>query len=167
MEIQFLRVSTGQPHDLARGVTYGLELNCKSPSDCEIAIEAMGPYLVVIVTYKARLRFLGRHQRISFVEWTECRIRCVSLHPVSPKRIYLVVLAHKRDFSLEICEIRIDDNSTLTLQTVCILKLPSHRDQVLVDIKDIPLQADGGIEFYVGLAENLSSPRSSILDMFA
>ena len=37
----------------------------------------------------------------------------------------LVVLARKRDFSLEICEIRRDDNSTLTLQTVCILKLPS------------------------------------------
>lgn len=37
----------------------------------------------------------------------------------------LVVLARKRDFSLEICEIRKNDNSTLTLQTVCILKLPS------------------------------------------
>jgi hypothetical protein len=149
MEIQFLRFSTGQPHDLARGVTYGLELNCKSPSDCEIAIEAMGPYLVMIVTYKARLRLSGRHQRIYFVEWTEGRMRCVSLHPVSPKRIFhrlwqvrhvrdgtyfpvvafvskdLVVLARKRDFSLEICEIRKDDNLTLTLQTVCILKLPS------------------------------------------
>ena len=133
----------------------------------------MGPYLVMIVTYKARLRLSGRHQRIYFVEWTEGRMRCVSLHPVSPKRIFhrlwqvrhvrdgtyfpvvafvskdLVVLARKRDFSLEICEIITDDNSTLTLQTVCILELPSHRDQVLVDLQDIPLQADGGIELHV------------------
>jgi len=91
MEIQFLRFSTGQPHDLAHGVTYGLELNCKSPSDCEIAIEAMGPYLVMIITYKARLRLSGRHQRIYFVEWTEGRMRCVSLHPVSPKRMFIVL----------------------------------------------------------------------------
>jgi hypothetical protein len=95
MEIQFLRFSTGQPHDLARGVTFGLELNCKSPSDCEIAIEAMGPYLVMIVTYKSRLRLSlsGRHQRIYFVEWTEGRMRCVSLCAVLSKHIRIIVLA--------------------------------------------------------------------------
>ena len=37
----------------------------------------------------------------------------------------LIVLARKRDFALEICEIRGDDNSAFTLHTVCMLKLPS------------------------------------------
>jgi hypothetical protein len=37
----------------------------------------------------------------------------------------LVVLARKRDFALEICEIRGGGNSLFILQTVCILKLPS------------------------------------------
>ena len=37
----------------------------------------------------------------------------------------LVVLARKRDFALEICEIRGDDSSAFGLHTVCILKLPS------------------------------------------
>jgi len=149
LEIQFLRFSTGQPHDLARGVTFGLELNCKAPSDCEIAMEVMGPYLIMVVNYKTRIRLAARHQRIYFVEWTEGRMRCVSfmwLHPngYSPSRRQvrhvrdgtyfpvvtfvskdLIVLARKRDFALEICEIRGDDNSAFTLHTVCILKLPS------------------------------------------
>ena len=38
----------------------------------------------------------------------------------------LVVLARKRDFALEVCEITEgDDNATFTLRTACILKLPS------------------------------------------
>jgi len=38
----------------------------------------------------------------------------------------LIVLARKRDFSLEVCEIsQGDQNATPTLRTVCILKLPS------------------------------------------
>jgi len=84
LEIQFLRFSTGQPHDLARGVTFGLELNCKTPSDCEIAMEVMGPYLIMIVNYKTRIRLSARHQRIYFVEWTEGRMRCVSLMRLCP-----------------------------------------------------------------------------------
>jgi hypothetical protein len=78
LEIQFLRFSTGEPHDLASGVSFGLELNCKSPSECEIAMEVMGPYLILIVSYKSRLRLSRRHQRIFFAEWTKGRMRCVS-----------------------------------------------------------------------------------------
>jgi hypothetical protein len=78
LEIQFLRFSTGQPHDLASGVSFGLELNCKSPSECEIAMEVMGPYLILIVGYKSRLRLARRHQRIYFAEWTKGSMRCVS-----------------------------------------------------------------------------------------
>jgi len=147
MDIQFLQFSTGQPHDLARGVTFHFDLNCKSHADCEFAMEVMGPYLIMIVIYKTRVRFSRRHQKIYFVEWTEGRMRCVSCMQHYPNEYSsskqvrhvqdgtyfpaisfvskdLIVLARKRDFSLEICEIR-DDNATLTLQTVCILKLPS------------------------------------------
>ena len=147
MDIQFLQFSTGQPHDLARGVTFHFDLNCKSHADCEFAMEVMGPYLIMIVIYKTRVRFSRRHQKIYFVEWTEGRMRCVSCMQHYPNEYSsseqvrhvqdgtyfpaisfvskdLIVLARKHDFSLEICEIR-DDNATLTLQTVCILKLPS------------------------------------------
>ncbi len=148
MDIQFLQFATGQPHDLARGLTFHLDLNCKSHADCEFTMEVMGPYLIMIVIYKTHFRFSRRHQKIYFVEWTEGRMRCVSCMRHYPNKYSsseqvrhvrdstyfpaisfvskdLIVLARKRDFSLEICEIRGDDNATLTLQTVCILKLPS------------------------------------------
>jgi hypothetical protein len=149
LEIQFLRFSTGQPHDLASGVTFGLELNCKSPSECEIAMEVMGPYLILIVSYKSRIRLARRHQRIFFVEWTKGRMRCVScmrnilngyssscqVRHVRDGTYFsviafvskdLIVLARKRDFSLEVCEITEgDDKATFNLRTICVLKLPS------------------------------------------
>ncbi|KAH9985182.1 hypothetical protein BJV74DRAFT_797076 [Russula compacta] len=131
LEIQFLHFSSGQPHNLARGVTFGLELNCKSPSDCEIAMEVMGPYLIMVVIYKTRFRLSGRHQKIYFVEWTKGRMRCVrhvrdgAYFPVITfVSKDLIVLARRRDFSLEVCKIAEDDNSTFTLRTICILKLP-------------------------------------------
>lgn len=37
----------------------------------------------------------------------------------------LIVLARKRDFALEVCEITGENNATFTLRTTCILKLPS------------------------------------------
>ena len=148
LEIQFLHFSTGQPHDLAPGVTFELELNCKSPSDCEIAMEVMGPYLILIVSYKSRLRLSRRHQKIYFAEWTKGRMRCVSYMQNKSNRYSsswqvrhvrdgtyfpviafvskdLIVFARKRDFALEVCEITEgDDNVSFTLRTVCILKLP-------------------------------------------
>jgi len=78
LDIQFLQFSTGQPHELATSVPFELELNCKSPSECEIAMEVMGPYLILIVSYKSRLRLARRHQRIYFAEWTKGPLRCVS-----------------------------------------------------------------------------------------
>jgi len=96
LEIQFLRFSTGQPHDLARGVTFGLELNCKTPSDCEIAMEVMGPYLIMIVNYKTRIRLSARHQRIYFVQWTEGRMRCVSFYAALSKRIFTLTAGSAR-----------------------------------------------------------------------
>ena len=96
LEIQFLRFSTGQPHDLARGVTFGLELNCKTPSDCEIALEVMGPYLIMIVNYKTRIRLSSRHQRIYLVEWTEGRMRCVSLMRLYPNGYSLLTAGSPR-----------------------------------------------------------------------
>ena len=77
LEIQFLQFSTGQPHHLASRMSFGFELNCKAPSECEIAMEVMGPYLILIVSYKSRVRLARRHQRIYFVEWTKGRMRCV------------------------------------------------------------------------------------------
>jgi len=82
LQIQFLQFSTGRPHDLACGDTLNLELNCKSPSDCEIVMDVMGPYIIVLITYKSRFRLSGRHQNIYFVEWTEGRMRCVSSYVV-------------------------------------------------------------------------------------
>ena len=149
LEIQFLRFSTGQPHDLASGMTFGLDLNCKSPSECEIAVEVMGPYLILIVSYKSRLRLSRRHQRIFFAAWTKGRMRCVSylwnkpngyswswqvrhvrdgtyFSAISFVSKDLIVLARKRDFSLEVCEIiEGDRHPTFNLRTLCVLKLPS------------------------------------------
>ncbi|KAH9998247.1 hypothetical protein BJV77DRAFT_1064786 [Russula vinacea] len=133
LEIQFLRFSTGQPHDFASDVPFGIELNCKSPSQCEIAMEVTGPYLILIVSYKSRVRLSRRHQRIFFTEWTTGRMRCVrhvrdgTYFPVIAfVSKDLIVLARKRDFCLEICEINEGDKERpFTLRTVCILKLPS------------------------------------------
>ncbi|KAI0249993.1 hypothetical protein BJV78DRAFT_1223462 [Lactifluus subvellereus] len=133
MQIRFLRFTTGLPHDLASKVVPELELKCKSSSDCEITMEIMGPYLFMIVAYKTRLRMSGRHQRIYFVDWTKGHIHCVrqvrggTYFPVIAfLSKNLIVLARKRDFSLEVCKIpEGEDNSTFTLQTVCVLRLPS------------------------------------------
>ncbi|KAI9507499.1 hypothetical protein F5148DRAFT_106882 [Russula earlei] len=133
IEIQFLRFSTGRPHDLARGAALDLELNCRSPSDCEIAMEVMGPFLIMVVINRTRLRLSGRHQKIYFVEWKEGRMRCVrrvrdgTYFPVVAfVSKDLIILARKRDFSFEVCEIsQGDDCSTSILRTVCILRLPS------------------------------------------
>jgi hypothetical protein len=149
MQVRFLRFTTGLRHDLASDVIPELELNCKSSNDSEITMEIMGPYLIMMVTYKIRLRLSGRHQRIYFIDWTKGQIHCVSLQGVTPNGnsslrqvrhvrdgTYfpviafvsqdLLVLARKRDFSLEICKIlKGEDNSIFTLQTVCVLRLPS------------------------------------------
>jgi len=118
-------------------------------------MEVMGPYLILMVSYKSRLRLSRRHQRIYFAEWTKGRMRCVSrlyadyckpsgfslswqVRQVRDGTYFsvitfvskdLIVLARKRDFALEICEVTEgDDNATFTLRTACILKLPSlHR----------------------------------------
>jgi F-box domain len=83
MQVRFLSFTTGLPHDLASHVIPELELNCKSSNDSEITMEVMGPYLIMIVTYKIRLRLSGRHQRIYFVDWTKGHIHCVSLQGVN------------------------------------------------------------------------------------
>jgi hypothetical protein len=112
-------------------------------------MEVMGPYLILIVSYKPRVRLSRRHQRILFTEWTTGRKRCVGFMWNQANRYLLslqvrhvrdgtyfpaiafvskelIVLARKRDFSLEICEITEgDDNRPFILRTVCILKLPS------------------------------------------
>ena len=78
MHIQFLRFTTGKPHDLAPDWTFELDLKCKSPSDCEIGMEVMGSHLVIIVTRKTRARLPGRHpQKIYFADWTRGYSHCV------------------------------------------------------------------------------------------
>jgi hypothetical protein len=79
MHIQFLRFTTGKPHDLALGWTFEVDLKCKSPSDCEIGMEVMGSRLVIIVTRKTRARLPGRHQKIYFADWTRGYSHCVRL----------------------------------------------------------------------------------------
>ncbi|KAI0306844.1 hypothetical protein B0F90DRAFT_1665224 [Multifurca ochricompacta] len=133
IEIQFLRFTTGKPHDLASNAILELDLECKSPADCEIAMGIMGSNLVLLASYKTRRRLSSRHQEIYFVDWTRGyihRVRRVHDGTYFPVITFvskdLIVLARKRDFSLEVCKIvEARDSTTFTLQTVCILKLPS------------------------------------------
>ncbi|KAH8982823.1 hypothetical protein EDB92DRAFT_1623317 [Lactarius akahatsu] len=143
MHIQFLRFTTGKSHDLASNWTFELDLKCKSPSDCEIGMEVMGSYLVMIVTHKTRTRLPGWHQRIYFVDWTRGYTHCVRRVPegtyfpiIAFVSKDVIVLARKHDFSLEICNItKGKRNSLFTLRTVCVLKLPSLQPSARVRLQ--------------------------------
>lgn len=143
MHIQFLRFTTGKPHDLAFGWTFELDLKCKSPSDCEIGMEVLGSHLVIIVTRKTRARLPGRHQRIYLADWTRGYSHCVRRVPdgtyfpiITFVSRDLIVLARKHDFALEVCNITGGkDNSLCTLRTVCVLKLPSVNPRTRVRLQ--------------------------------
>jgi hypothetical protein len=122
-------------------------------------MEVMGPHLFMIVTYKTRLRLAGRHQKIYFVDWTKGHIHCVSPQTATPNGYSsswqvrhvrdgtyfpvitfaskdLIVLARKRDFSLEVCKIvKGEDNSPFALQTACVLRLPSIHPSTRVRLR--------------------------------
>ncbi|KAI0269482.1 hypothetical protein BGY98DRAFT_1014907, partial [Russula aff. rugulosa BPL654] len=67
----------------------------------------MGPYLILIVSYKSRL---GLARRIYFAEWTKGRMRCVSCMRntfgtapvIAFVSKHLIFLARERDFALDL-----------------------------------------------------------------
>ncbi|KAI0265837.1 hypothetical protein BC834DRAFT_155024 [Gloeopeniophorella convolvens] len=142
-QLHFLRFTTGERHPLASDVSYDLEMNCKYPTECEMGMEIMDQHLIIVVTYKP-WHLPRRRQRVYIVNWKSGQLRCLrrarngTYFPVVTfMSNSLVVLARQRDFALEICRITggTETSPGRSLQTVCILKLPTPHPKARLQFK--------------------------------
>ncbi|KAI0265818.1 hypothetical protein BC834DRAFT_154216 [Gloeopeniophorella convolvens] len=129
-KIHFRHFSSGMRYSIST-CTPELELVGKCESKFSVQMELIQTRLLVLVAHGSIPR---RRESLYLVDRTQGRINCVrhaSRGTYFPILTFIsedtLVLGRKRDWALEVCQVAPgEQHGTYTLQTLCVLKLPSY-----------------------------------------
>ncbi|KAI0265815.1 hypothetical protein BC834DRAFT_154204 [Gloeopeniophorella convolvens] len=138
LKTRFLHFTSGMRYSIST-CTPELELVGKCESKFSVQMELVRTRLFVLVAHGSIPR---RRESLYLVDRTQGRVNCVrhaSRGTYFPVLTFIsedtLVLGQKRDWALEVCQVTAGKHhGTHTLQTLCILKLPSYLRSIRADL---------------------------------